>query len=102
MPGWVFATSARIDGKNAAAMHGVVSTVRRLGVHPAERADRGARGADPREDLAGVPREDLARRGEPGRAVGAVDQAYAQVALQGGDVRAHAGLGAVDRARTRP
>ena len=27
MPGWVFATSARIDGKNAAAMHGVVRTV---------------------------------------------------------------------------
>ena len=69
----------------------------RLGVHPAERADRGARGTDVRDDLSGVPGEDLPCRGQPGGPVGAVDQPHAQVALQGGDVRADARLGAVDR-----
>ena len=97
MPGWVFATSARIDGKNAAAMHGVVSTVIGSASIPrsAPTAERAA--PTPATTSRACRAKHLARRGEPGGAVGAVDQAYAQVALQGGDVRAHARLGAVDR-----
>ena len=68
----------------------------RLVVHGPQQADRRSCRTDLRKDVAGVVGEHSAGRGHAGRPARPVDQAHAEVALQGRDVRADPGLGPMD------